>query len=75
MRSEYWREANDLLKTEEKGNISEDIMRSSQEEVQDLTKKYIEEIDRLLLKGKGYYGGLNSRSKLLSPDFEKGFTS
>jgi ribosome recycling factor len=43
------REANDLLKTEEKkGNISEDNMRDSQEEVQDLTKKYIEEIDRLL---------------------------
>ncbi|HAA33999.1 MAG TPA: ribosome recycling factor [Firmicutes bacterium] len=43
------REANDLLKAEEKkGNISEDNMRGSQEEVQDLTNKYIEEIDRLL---------------------------
>ncbi len=43
------REANDLLKAEEKkGTISEDNMRGSQEEVQELTKKYIEEIDRLL---------------------------
>lgn len=43
------REANDLLKTQEKkGNISEDNLRTSQGEIQDLTNKQIEAIDQLL---------------------------
>lgn len=43
------REANDLLKTEEKnGNLSEDNLHINQGEVQELTKKQIEEIDLLL---------------------------
>jgi ribosome recycling factor len=45
------REANDLLKSEEKnGNLSEDNLRTGQEEVQELTRKQIDEIDKLLLQ-------------------------
>ncbi|RJX24368.1 MAG: ribosome recycling factor [Dethiobacter sp.] len=43
------REANDLLKSEGKnGNISEDNLRIGQEEVLEITKRQIEEIDKLL---------------------------
>jgi ribosome recycling factor len=43
------REANDLLKTEEKnGRISEDNLRLFQEEVQELTKNEIEKVDKIL---------------------------
>jgi len=43
------REANDLLKTEEKeSNISEDELRIYQEEVNGITKSNIEDIDNLL---------------------------
>lgn len=43
------REANDLLKLEEKkGKLSEDNLKIAQEEIQELTKKKIEEIDKLL---------------------------
>ena len=43
------REANDLLKTEEKnGRISEDNLRLFQEEVQDLTKNETEKVDKIL---------------------------
>lgn len=43
------REANDLLKAQEKkGNISEDNLRTAQGEVQDLTNKQTEAIDQLL---------------------------
>ncbi len=43
------REANDLLKAEEKGSkITEDELRIAQEEINDITKKNIEEIDKAL---------------------------
>lgn len=43
------REANDLLKTEEKGGrISEDELRIYQEDINDITKNNIEEIDKVL---------------------------
>jgi ribosome recycling factor len=43
------REANDLLKAQEKkGDISEDNLRTAQEEVQDLTNKQIEAVDQFL---------------------------
>lgn len=43
------REANDLLKTEEKnGRISEDNLRLFQEEVQELTKNETEKVDKIL---------------------------
>lgn len=43
------REANDLLKTQDKkGGISEDNLRTAQGEIQDLTNKQIEAIDQLL---------------------------
>ncbi len=43
------REANDFLKAEEKnGNLSEDNLRINQGEVQEITDKQIEEIDKLL---------------------------
>ncbi len=43
------REANDLLKTEEKGGrISEDELRIYQEEINDITKSNIEDIDKVL---------------------------
>lgn len=43
------REANDLLKTEEKsGKISEDELRIGQERIQELTNKQIEETDKIL---------------------------
>ena len=43
------REANDLLKAEEKGGrISEDELRIYQEEVNDITKSNIEDIDKVL---------------------------
>jgi len=43
------REANDLLKAEEKGSrITEDELRISQEEINDITKNNIEEIDKIL---------------------------
>jgi len=42
------REANDLLKAEEKnGKISEDNLRIAQDEVQELTKKEIEKVDQI----------------------------
>jgi ribosome recycling factor len=43
------REANDLLKVEEKASrITEDELRISQEEVNDITKNNIEEVDKIL---------------------------
>lgn len=43
------REANDLLKAQEKkGDISEDNLRTAQGEVQDLTNKQIEAVDQFL---------------------------
>ena len=43
------REANELLKAEEKkGNISEDNLKIAQEEIQELTKKKIDEVEKLL---------------------------
>lgn len=43
------REANDLLKTQEKkGDISEDDLRTSQGEIQDLTDKQIKAVDEVL---------------------------
>ena len=43
------RDANDLLKSEQKdGNITEDDLRRSQDEVQKLTDKYIKEIDQVM---------------------------
>ena len=43
------REANDLLKAEEKnGSISEDNLRKLQEEVQELTKNKTEKVDKVL---------------------------
>lgn len=43
------REANDRLKTEEKnGEITQDGLKRSQDEIQKLTDKYIEDLDRAL---------------------------
>ena len=43
------REANDLLKAEEKGSrITEDELRIGQEEINDITKNKIEDIDKVL---------------------------
>lgn len=43
------REANELLKTEEKeGKITEDELRIGQDEINEITKKNIEEIDKVL---------------------------